>query len=126
MAGPIAVDIDGIFMLTKKILKSLQEFPAPSSLAESKGGKSAVTAELRTEIGLAARQLSSTTQDVVTRVNDLHDEIKAAVTKLVEADASMADEGKILLSLLASAEQQVVPPAPKTGSGETASNGAYR
>ncbi len=107
----IGLDVDGILAPLKKILQSLQEFPAAESLAETKGGSSAVTAELRAEITKAARQMSLTTAEIISDVHAMHDEIKAAVTKLVETDATMADEGKLLLSFLDSAEKQSTPPA---------------
>ncbi|WP_345184630.1 hypothetical protein [Microbacterium panaciterrae] len=125
MGVPIAMDMDGVFALTKKILQSLQEFPAAESLAESKGGSSAVTAELRAEITKAAQQMSLTTAQIVEQVNAMHDEIKAAVARLVDADASMADEGKTLLSLLDSAEKQVAPTPDPGTTGAKPKNTAY-
>jgi hypothetical protein len=120
MGVPIAMDMDGIFTLMKKILQSLQEFPAAETLAESTGGSSAVTAELRAEISKAAHQMSVTTAEIIADVHNTHDEIKAAVAKLVETDATMADEGKLLLSFLDSAEKQS---APKTSGAGTQGSG---
>ncbi|MDQ4215264.1 hypothetical protein [Microbacterium capsulatum] len=106
MNGPIATDMDGIFYLLKKVTQEITEAPNAWQAKHAEGGNAETTAALRDEIALAAAAMSDATKSIVTSVNTMHDEIRAAVTKLMETDAAMADEGKLLLSILDTTEKQ--------------------
>lgn len=121
----IAVDFDGVFAELKRILRELQEFPNPAEVGVSEGGSSKATFEFRSAVARAAGAMGDVTDRTLIKLQDTHDSIRAAVEQIAEQDASLADEAKLIVSLLDSAvaqgEDEVTSP---TGASTGAQGGA--
>ncbi len=102
----IAIDFDGVFAELKRLLRELQEFPSPAEVGVSEGGSSKATFEFRTAVARAAGAMSEVTDRTLNKLQDTHDAIRAAVEQIAEQDASLADEAKLIVSLLDSAVAQ--------------------
>lgn len=103
----IAVDFDGVFAELKRILRELQEFPSPAEVGISEGGSSNATYEFRNAVARAAGAMADATDKTLVKLQATHDSIRAAVEDIAEQDASLADEAKLIVSLLDSAVEQV-------------------
>lgn len=106
MPGPLLIDPEGIFANVKRILREMQEFPAAAEVAVSEGGSSKVTDAFRDEVGYAAAAMADSTRQITEAMTAMQETIRSVVELLVENDASLADETKVLLSLLDSAADQ--------------------
>ncbi|WP_091229749.1 hypothetical protein [Microbacterium sp. 3J1] len=121
----IAVDFDGVFAELKRLLRELQEFPSPSEVAVSEGGSSKATVEFRSAVARVAGSMSDATDKTIAKLQTTHDAIRAAVSQIAEQDASLADEAKLIVSLLDSAvAQDDDAGSPVSGSGAGAKGGA--
>jgi len=120
----IAIDFDGVFAELKRILRELQEFPSPSEVAVSEGGSSKATVDFRRAVADAAQSMGDATARTIAKIQDTHDVIRAAVMQIAEQDASLADETKLIVSLLDSAVAQGDgDTATSTGAGTGAAGG---
>lgn len=121
----IAIDFDGVFAELKRLLRELQEFPSPAEVGVSEGGSSKATVEFRNAVARAAVAMGDATDRTLIKLQDTHDAIRAAVEQIAEQDASLADEAKLIASLLDSAvaqgEDEVTSP---TGASTGAQGGA--
>lgn len=101
----IAVFVESIKDSLSKVIQAMEEFPSAVEVATSEGGTSVVTKPFRDEVTRAATEMGQVTTKIITAVNDTHDEIRAAVKKLMEIDEEFADDGRRLLLLLESAQE---------------------
>lgn len=125
----IAVDFDGVFAELKRILRELQEFPSPAEVGVSEGGSSKATFEFRSAVARAAGAMADVTDRTLIKLQDTHDSIRAAVEQIAEQDASLADEAKLIVSLLDSAvaqgeDEATSPTGASTGPQGGGSTGA--
>lgn len=101
----IAILVESIRDSLSKVIQAMEEFPSAVEVATSEGGTSTVTKPFRDEVTMVAQEMGQVTQRVVSAVNNTHDEIRAAVKKLMEIDEEFADDGRRLLLLLESAQE---------------------
>lgn len=109
---------DSILELVKKLALELETSPAAWASKEASGGNTETTAALHRQLVGAAADITHATNNVVVEVNAMHDSVRAAVLELMATDASAADDGKLILSMLDNVEAQ----APSGSS----SNGDYK
>ncbi len=102
----IAILVESIKDSLSKIIQAMEEFPSAVEVATSEGGTSTVTKPFRDEVTWAAQEMGHVTTRIVDVVNDTHGEIRAAVKKLMQIDEEFADDGRRLLLLLESAQEQ--------------------
>ncbi len=119
----IAVDFDGVFAELKRLLRELQEFPSPAEVGVAEGDVSNTTREFHAAVSRAAREMGSATERALEKLQNTHDTIRAAVMQIAEQDAALADETKLIVSLLDSAVEQAGSPAA-TGTATGASGGS--
>lgn len=110
----IAVDFDGVFAELKRLLRELQEFPSPAEVSVAEGDVSNTTREFHEAVSRAAREMGAATERAIEKLQNTHDTIRAAVLQIAEQDAALADETKLIVSLLDSAVDQA---GSSTGSG---------
>lgn len=125
----IAIDFDGVFAELKRLLRELQEFPNPAEVGVSEGGSSKATFDFRNAVARSAVAMGDVTDRTLIKLQDTHDSIRAAVEQIAEQDASLADEAKLIVSLLDSAVAQAEdgttsPTGASTGAQGGASGGA--
>ncbi|PRB17289.1 hypothetical protein [Microbacterium sp. MYb62] len=123
----IAVDFDGVFAELKRLLRELQEFPSPAEVGVAEGDVSNTTREFHEAVSRAAREMGSATERALEKLQNTHDTIRAAVLQIAEQDAALADETKLIVSLLDSAVEQAASPATAgttMGTSGGAENGA--
>jgi ABC-type transporter Mla subunit MlaD len=111
----IAVDFDGVFAELKRLLRELQEFPSPAEVAVVEGEASSTTREFHQAVANAAREMGDATERAIEKLQNTHDTIRAAVLQLAEQDAALADETKLIVSLLDSAVEQTESMTPVGG-----------
>ncbi|OIJ34397.1 MULTISPECIES: hypothetical protein [unclassified Microbacterium] len=111
----IAVDFDGVFAELKRLLRELQEFPSPAEVAVAEGDVSNTTREFHQAVSDAAREMGAATERALENLQSTHDAIRAAVLQLAEQDAALADETKLIVSLLDSAVEQAASSSPVDG-----------
>lgn len=123
----IAVDFDEVFAELKRLLRELQEFPSPAEVGVAEGDVSNTTREFHRAVLGAASAMRVATEKALEKLQNTHDTIRAAVLQIAEQDAALADETKLIVSLLDSVVEQASSPAgtgTATGtSGESASGG---
>ncbi|MGO2746716.1 hypothetical protein [Microbacterium sp.] len=102
----IFMDIDGVRIDIRKILREMQEFPAAAEVAVSEGGSSEVSIGFRSAVAGAADAMGEGTRRVVELLNSTQEAIRASVEELAAQDSSISDEVKTILSLLDSAAEQ--------------------
>ncbi|AVL96045.1 MULTISPECIES: hypothetical protein [Microbacterium] len=102
----IGIDFDQIMAELKRLAREAAAFPAANEVAVSEGGTSKATDELRTAVAVAAERLGMATQNAVDSLNATQETIRQAVMMIAEQDAAIADESKLILSLLDSAVAQ--------------------
>ncbi|EYT57540.1 hypothetical protein [Microbacterium sp. UCD-TDU] len=117
----IAVDFDGVFAELKRLLRELQEFPSPDEVGVAEGDVSETTREFHRAVLGAASAMSVATEKALEKLQNTHDTIRAAVLQIAEQDAALADETKLIVSLLDSAVEQAGSP---TGTGTGTATGA--
>lgn len=111
----IAVDFDGVFAELKRLLRELQEFPSPAEVGVVEGDVSSTTSEFHQAVSRAAREMGSATERALEKLQNTHDTIRAAVLQLAEQDAALADETRLIVSLLDSAVAQADSMSPAGG-----------
>ncbi|CAN7200825.1 hypothetical protein LJR044_000560 [Microbacterium foliorum] len=114
----IAFDFEQIFAELKRIERDMQQFPAASEVAVSEGGSSKATAEFRIAVTQVAQGMGAVTENSIAALNDANQAIRQAVTEIAEQDAALADEAKLILTLLDSAGQQT-PAGQQPVGGQT-------
>ncbi|MCI1017017.1 hypothetical protein HWD99_00095 [Microbacterium sp. C5A9] len=120
----IAVDFDGVFAELKRLLRELQEFPSPDEVAVAEGDVSNSTREFHQAVAGAAQSMGIATEKVLAKLQNTHDTIRAAILQIAEQDEALADETKLIVSLLDSAVEQGNAPSPaSTGASAGASGG---
>ncbi|AMG83519.1 MULTISPECIES: hypothetical protein [Microbacterium] len=102
----IGIDFDQIMAELKRLAREAAAFPAANEVAVSEGGTSKATDELRNAVAYAAGRLSVATQNAVDSLNETQETIRQAVMMIAEQDAAIADDSKLILSLLDSAVAQ--------------------
>ncbi|PKI89920.1 hypothetical protein CW368_12205 [Actinomycetales bacterium SN12] len=102
----IGIDFDQIMAELKRLAREAAAFPDANEVAVSEGGTSNATGDLRDAVALAAERLGVATQKAVDSLNDTQETIRQAVMMIAEQDAAIADESKLILSLLDSAVAQ--------------------
>ena len=98
----IGIDFDQIMAELKRLAREAAAFPAANEVAVSEGGTSKATDELRNAVAYAAGRLSVATQNAVDSLNETQETIRQAVMMI----AAIADDSKLILSLLDSAVAQ--------------------
>ncbi|WP_314424323.1 hypothetical protein [uncultured Microbacterium sp.] len=119
----IAVDFDGVFAELKRLLRELQEFPSPDEVAVAEGDVSNSTREFHQAVSDAARSMGIATEKVLAKLQNTHDTIRAAVLQIAEQDEALADETKLIVSLLDSAVEQADAPTPAVTGASAGSSG---
>ena len=119
----IAVDFDGVFAELKRLLRELQEFPSPAEVGVAEGDVSETTREFHRAVLGAASTMRVATEKALEKLQNTHDTIRAAVLEIAEQDAALADETKLIVSLLDSAVEQAGSPA-RTGTATGTSGGS--
>ena len=120
----IAIDFDGVFAELKRLLRELQEFPSPDEVAVAEGDVSNSTREFHQAVAGAAQSMGIATEKVLAKLQNTHDTIRAAILQIAEQDEALADETKLIVSLLDSAVEQGNAPSPaSTGASAGASGG---
>ncbi|MFT4258276.1 hypothetical protein [Microbacterium sp.] len=104
----ISTDIERAIAELKRILRALQELPTVEEVTVSEGGSSDVTVKFRETLALAAETLGDVTARTLEKLNATHDTIRAAVLQISEQDEQLADEAKLIVSMLDSAVGQTV------------------
>lgn len=102
----IGIDLDEIMAELKRLAREAATFPTADEVAVSEGGTSRATDDLRDAVAFAAGRLGDATQNVVDSLSETQETIRQAVMLIAEQDAAIADESKLILSLLDSAVQQ--------------------
>lgn len=102
----IGIDLDQILAEIKRIQRDMQQFPAVSEVAVSEGGVSKATAEFRDAVRSVAVGMGVATQNSIDALNDANEAMRLAVMDIAEQDAAIADEARLILSLLDSAVEQ--------------------
>lgn len=98
----ILVDVDGVMVDIRKILREMENFPSAAAVAVSVGGSSGVSANFRSAVTDAAEGMGRSTKHVVELLNTTQETIRQAVMELAELDASVADETNTILGDFAS------------------------
>jgi hypothetical protein len=112
----IAFDFEQIFAELKRIERDMQQFPAATEVAVSEGGRSKATAEFRDAVSRVAQGMGDATRNSIAALNEASEAIRQAVTEIAEQDAALADEAKLILTLLDSAGEQA-PAGTQTPAG---------
>ncbi|KYJ98036.1 hypothetical protein M4D51_01165 [Microbacterium sp. p3-SID338] len=107
----IGIDLDQILAEIKRIQRDMQQLPAASEVAVSEGGVSEATADFRYAVKRVADGMGEATQNSIVALNDANEAMRLAVLDIAEQDAAIADEAKLILSLLDSAVEQAPPHA---------------
>ncbi|WP_315638099.1 MULTISPECIES: hypothetical protein [Microbacterium] len=116
----IGIDLDQILAEIKRIQRDMQQLPAASEVAVSEGGVSEATAEFRDAVRSVADGMGKATQNSIVALNDANEAMRLAVMAIAEQDAAIADEAKLILSLLDSAvEQAPTTPQPMPAGAQT-------
>jgi len=116
----IGIDFDQIFAELKRIQRDMQQFPSATEVSVSEGGASKSTAEFRAAVAQVAHGMGVATRNATDALNDASEAIRQAVTEIAEQDAALADEARLILSLLDSAGEQ----APSGGSADAGTDPA--
>ncbi|MFJ4046827.1 hypothetical protein ACIPV2_13915 [Microbacterium sp. NPDC089987] len=117
----IGIDFDQIFAEIKRIQRDMQQFPAASDVARSVGGRTDATGEFRAAVERVAQGMGVVTESSIVALNDANEAIRLAVMEIAEQDAALADETKVIISLLDSAVDQA-PPQPTAAQPSGSSN----
>ncbi|CAD5137921.1 MULTISPECIES: hypothetical protein [Microbacterium] len=116
----IGIDLDQILAEIKRIQRDMQQLPAASEVAVSEGGVSEATADFRYAVKRVADGMGKATQNSIVALNDANEAMRLAVMAIAEQDAAIADEAKLILSLLDSAvEQAPTTPQPTPAGAQT-------
>lgn len=117
----IGIDFDQIFAEIKRIQRDMKQFPAASEVARSVGGETDATRNFRNAVELVAQGMGTVTENSIVALNEANEAIRLAVTEIAEQDAALADETKLIVSLLDSATEQASA-GPQTPSGQQAAS----